>query len=421
MRDLARRVAETWLEQRKQLEYPLLKESQASRVKSQAVSSRTPSTFPGQAAGFVLEIGVEELPASDLDSAISQLKVNAPGLLADLHLEHGTVTVLGTPRRLAVLVDSLAPRQPDRSDLVKGPSADRAFGADGAPTPAAIGFARSKGVQPKDLEVRELVGGRYVVATVNQAGRPTSEVLIESLPGLVAGIKFDKSMRWLPGSLAAGNGGAVTFSRPIRWLVALLGESILPFEYAGLTAGRTSRGLRPHNSPEIEIPGADKYLKIIRKNGILLDFEERKALIEAGSRELAASVKGQIILPPELLAEVASLVEKPAPFLGNFEKEFISLPGDVLISVMKKHQRYFPIERPIPGTEGAATQGKHPTLLPYFVAVRNGDSVGLDLVRQGNEHVIRARFADANFFVGEDLKHKLEDFRPRLGTLMFQI
>ncbi len=263
-------------------------------------------------------------------------------------------------------------------------------------------------------------GGRYVVAVVKQAGRSTSEVLLEALPVLLAGIKFDKSMRWLPASRAEDKAANIAFSRPIRWLVALLGETIIPFEYAGLAAGRTTRGLRPYNSPEIEIPDAAKYLKIIRKNDIVLDVEERKALIEAGAKELATSVKGQVIMPPELLAEVANLVEHPMPFLGSFGEEFLSLPKDVLISVMKKHQRYFPVERQKVEGTGGKREVQPPTLLPYFVVVRNGDSQGLDLVRQGNEHVVRARFADANFFVREDLKHKLEDFRPRLGTLMFQ-
>ena len=402
MRDLARRVAETWLEQRKEQEYPLLKGDQESG--NQVIRQKPDYPIPNHPGDFLLEIGVEELPASDLDSAIEQLKVNVPKLLDDLHLEHGAVSVSGTPRRLAVMVDSLATRQPDRADLVKGPPAERAFDKDGKPTPASIGFARKNGLEPSALEVREMDGGKYVVAVVKQVGRPTPEVLTGSLSGLVAGIKFDKSMRW--------NASGVAFSRPLRWLVALLGASVIPFEYAGLTAGRTTRGLRPYNSPEIEIPGAEKYFEIIRKKGIVLDVEERKALIEAGVRELAASVKGEAIMPPELLAEVANLVEKPMPLLGGFEKEFLALPEDVLISVMKKHQRYFPIRR-----AGATHESP---LLPNFIVVRNGDEQGLDLVRQGNEHVVRARFTDANFFVREDLKHKLEDFRPRLGTLMFQ-
>ncbi len=249
---------------------------------------------------------------------------------------------------------------------------------------------------------------------VKQAGRPAAQVLIESLPGLVASLKFDKSMRWLPGS-------DVAFSRPLRWFVALLGEMLIPFEYAGLTAGRTTRGLRPYNSPEINIPSADRYFDIIKQNGIILEVEERRALIAEGVRSLAASVGGEALLPDDLLVEVANLVEMPTPILGSFEKEFLALPEDVLISVMKKHQRYFPIIRaPVPGAPVSRDTGTRDRLLPNFVIVRNGDGQGIDLVRQGNEHVVRARFADANFFVHADLKHKLEDFRPRLGTLVFQ-
>ena len=315
-----------------------------------------------------LEIGVEELPASDLDSALDQLRTTFPKFLDDLHLEHGTVTISGTPRRLVVMAGSLSPRQLDRADLVKGPPAERAFDKDGKPTPASIGFARKNGLEPSDLEVREMDGGRYVVAVVKQTGRPTPEVLTESLPGLVAGIKFDKSMRW--------NASGVAFSRPLRWLVALLGESVIPFEYAGLTAGRTTRGLRPYNSPEIEIPDADKYFEIIKENGIVLDVEERKAMIPEGVKELAASVNGEAILPPELLAEVANLVEKPMPFLGGFGKEFLALPKDVLISVMKKHQRYFPIERQMATGRETQSDGDPSKLLPFFVVVRNGDLEG---------------------------------------------
>ncbi|KAF0109243.1 MAG: glycyl-tRNA synthetase [Anaerolineaceae bacterium] len=413
MRTMARKVAETYLEKRKELEYPLLKESGEQRIEN-SKSGQPNYALVSTPCSLLLEIGVEELPVSDLDSALEQLKVSVPKLLADLHLDHGPVSVSGTPRRLAVFVESLAPRQPDRQDLVKGPPADKAFvgqisnlstpavvGQIGnlTYTPAAIGFAKKNGVPVESLEVREQDGGKYVFAVVKQAGRPAAEVLAESLPGLAAGIKFDKSMRW--------NASGVAFSRPIRWFVALLGENVVPFEYAGLRSGNVTRGLRPYNSPEIVIPSAEEYFEIVKKNGIVLDVEERKALVAEGVKKLAASVKGEAILPPELLAEVANLVENPMPLVAGFDPKFLSLPRDVLVSVMKKHQRYFPIEK----------NGK---LLSHFVVVRNGDEQGLDLVRQGNEHVIAARFADADFFVSEDLKHKLEDFRPRLGTLMFQ-
>jgi len=410
MREMACRVAERYLEQRKELEYPLLKE--VREQKTENIQSVLPDySLISTPKSLLLEIGVEELPAGDLDSAIAQLKGSVPRWLdEELHLEHGPISVSGSPRRLAVMVESLAPHQPDRENLVKGPPAERAFGPDGVPTPAAIGFAKGKGVTPKDLEIREIDGGRYVFAVVKQAGRPAAQVLAESLPGLVAGIKFDKSMRW--------NDSGVSFSRPLRWFVALFGQTVIPFEYAGLIAGRTTRGLRPYDSPQILIPSAEKYFEIIRKNGIVLDVEERKALITQGVRSLAASVGGEAILPDELLREVANLVEMPTPLLGSFEKEFLALPEDVLISVMKKHQRYFPI-RSVGAKQGAPKEYASP-LLPNFVIVRNGDEQRIDLVRQGNEHVVRARFTDANFFVREDLKRKLEDFRPRLDTLIFQ-
>jgi glycyl-tRNA synthetase len=416
MRGLARRVAETWLEQRKALEYPLLKETGTQASGTQDLKKNPDYPFPDHPSPFLLEIGVEELPAGDLDAALAQLTERLPAWLEELRLEHGAVTVSGTPRRLAVFVKALAPHQPDREEAVKGPPAERAFGPDGVPTPAAIGFAKGRGVNPRDLVAREVDGGRYVFAVVKQAGRPAAEVLAETLPGLVAGIKFDKSMRWLPSSPETGSTGGVAFSRPIRWLVALLGEAVVPFEYAGLRSGRVTRGLRPYGSLEIEIPSAQKYFSVIKKNGIVLDVEERKALIEAGVKQLAESVKGEALLPPELLAEVVNLVEKPTPLLGSFDKQFLALPQEVLISVMKKHQRYFPIMSPSPTGRGLRGEG----LLPNFVVVRNGDDKHLDLVRQGNEHVVGARFADADFFVREDLKHKLEDFRPRLATLTFQ-
>lgn len=405
IRGMARRVAEAYLVQRKELEYPLIKEG-TGKESQKAVSPKMGSVSAGSQS-FLLEIGVEELPAADLDSALAQLRTRVPALLADLHLEHGDVRVSGTPRRLVVSIAELAGHQPDIEEEVKGPPAERAFDPAGNPTKAAEGFARGKGVDVKDLQVQEVDGGRYVVARVRQAGRPTPEVLLEVLPGLVAGIKFEKSMRWLPSSETAGKDNSVTFSRPLRWLVALLGDMVIPFAYAGLVAGNLSLGLRPYGSPQIVIASAQAYTQAMQQNGILLEVEERKRLIEAEAKKLAASVGGEVLITPELLAEVANLVEKPLPFLGGFESEYLALPKEVLISVMKKHQRYFPVE-------------KDDKLLPYFVVVRNGDEQGLELVRSGNEHVVRARFADANFFVREDLKHTLDDFRSKLASLIFQ-
>ncbi|MBI2330822.1 MAG: glycine--tRNA ligase subunit beta, partial [Chloroflexi bacterium] len=267
-------------------------------------------------------------------------------------------------------------------------------------TPAAIGFAKKNGIDPAALEVREEGGGKYVFAVVKQKGRPTPEVLAEALPKLVADIKFEKSMRW--------NDSGVAFSRPIRWYVALLGDMVIPFEYAGVTSGNLSRGLRPYDSPEIKIASADKYFEAIREAGIILDKEERKASIMAQVNEAAHLVGGEAIIEDGLLNEVTNLIEMPTAVMGGFNSEFLSLPKDVLISVMKKHQRYFPI-----------SNLQSPNLLPHFIAIRNGDDIGIDTVREGNEHVLGARFADANFFVREDVKLKLEEYRPRLSSLTF--
>jgi glycyl-tRNA synthetase len=403
MRELARRVGETYLEQRKASEYPLLKEKGDQRLETtrSVEAPHYPSVSSPQS--LLLEIGTEELPAADVDTALTQLRERVPSLLKELSLDHGPVKIDGTPRRLVVSIDSLSPRQPDREDLVKGPPADKAFDKSGIALPAAMGFAKKNGVNTKDLVIREdaSAGGKYVYAIVKQKGRPTPEVLAETLPKLVESIKFEKSMRW--------NESGVGFSRPIRWLVALLGDEVIPFEYAGVASGNATRGLRPYDSPEIKIPSADRYFEVIHEAGILLDKEERKASILEQVEQAAALVGGEAMIEDGLLNEVANLVEMPTAVMGGFDKEFLQLPKDVLITVMKKHQRYFPI-----------SNLKSSNLLPNFIAIRNGDDIGIDLVRQGNEHVLGARFADANFFVREDLKQPLEAYRPKLSTMIFQ-
>ncbi len=408
MRALAKAVAEGYEAQRKQAEYPLLKTVDRGPKTVPAV----PSTVHGPSS-FLLEIGVEELPASDVDAAHAYLLTRIPTFLDELHLDHKGVRIFTTPRRIVVSIDSLSPHQPDREDLVKGPPADKAFDKNGVATPAAQGFAKKNNVNVEDLVVREENGGKYVFALVRQKGRPAPEVLAEALPKLIAEIKFEKSMKW--------NDSGVFFSRPIRWLVALLGYMVIPFECAGVVSGNISRGLRPYDSPEIQIPSAEKYFDVIREAGIILDKEERKASIVEQVRQAAALVGGEAIIEEDLLTEVANLIEMPTAVMGGFDEEFLQLPREVLISVMKKHQRYFPVvpsprlRHPSPSGRGDGGEG----LLPHFIAIRNGDDIGIDIVREGNEHVLGARFADANFFVREDLKHKLEDFRPKLAGLMF--
>jgi glycyl-tRNA synthetase len=404
MRDLSRRVAEAYLESRQRLEYPWLDDDGAD--KRQAAVGRnekkTPSLahLPDGPQPFLFEIGVEELPHADLTGAIAQLKSRVPVLLEELRLAHGPVQVYGTPRRLTVFVEDLSPLQADLEQVIKGPPAGRAFGPDGAPTQAAEGFARSKGVQVRELQVVEMDGGSYVAAVVRQKGRSTVEVLSETLPGLVASIRFDKSMRW--------NESNIAFSRPIRWYLALYAGQVVPFAYAGVEVGAATRGLR-HQEPEEFTPESPSaYFQALKDQGILIDIEERRMSIKRQVRSLAESVSGEIAEDPALLEEVTNLVEAPVALIGSFDPSHLELPREVLISVMKKHQRYFPVQ-------------KNRKLLPYFITVCNGEKEGMELVREGNEHVIRARFADAAFFIREDVKKPLEAYLEKLKTLTFQV
>ncbi|HID64468.1 MAG TPA: glycine--tRNA ligase subunit beta, partial [Anaerolineae bacterium] len=405
MRDLARQVAQAYVTQREEMGFPGLKRSWVVKDAARQREERKREEGSERAEGpqsLLLEVGTEELPAGDLTSAIEQLKEQTLKLLDEARLKHGEVRVKGTPRRLAVYVEGLAPKQQDREELVKGPPAKVAYDAEGKPTKAALGFARGQGIGVDDLEVREIDGGQYVVATKVEEGRLTTEVLAGLLPQLIASLRFNMTMRW--------NESGVAFSRPIRWLVALLGDMVIPFEYAGVQSGCTSRGLRPLGSPELVIKNAGDYFEVMAANSIIVDASERGTSIEQQINRLAAEVGGRIPADPALLEEVTNLVEQPTAVGGTFEEEYLALPRDVLITVMKKHQRYFPV-----------VSDSEPTdLLPYFVAVRNGDDQHLDIVRRGYEEVLRARYADADFFYKADTSKKLEDFLPRLDTLTFQ-
>ncbi len=401
MRDLARRISDAYLEQRQRLEYPWM-DHQA--IKGRVILNGTLPKPPAPAApaSFLLEIGSEELPAADLDSLLEQLRERVPALLEELRLVHSDIHVNGTPRRLVVFVSDLAVRQPDRQQVFKGPPADRAFDTLGQPTKAAEGFARSRGLPVSDLQVQEIDGGRYLAAVVQQKGRLVTEVLAEALPGLIAALKVDKAMRW--------NRTNVAFSRPIRWLLALYGADIIPFEYAGLVSGRTTRGVRFSDPEEFAVKNPADYFQRLEAQGIILDVPMRQQAILEQVKALASQVGGQIGDEPALLAEVTNLVEAPLALRGSFEESHLKLPREVLVSVMKKHQRYFPVSR----------AGE---LLPYFITVSNRDKnapADLELVVEGNEHVIRARFADADFFVKEDMKANIESFVARLSTLTFQ-
>jgi len=405
MRDLSRQVAAAFLEQRSQAGFPLGRAEPAAAPQQPA----GPTPPPADAAGpLVLEIGVEELPAQDVTAAVEQLEHAVPELLGRLRLEHGAVRIAGTPRRLVAMIEAVAARQRDEEVVVKGPPARAAFDAAGQPTKAAQGFARGQGVAVADLQVREAEGGRYVFAVRRIPGRPAAEVLADGLPDLIGGISFARTMRWLPADPADGAGSSVSFSRPIRWLVCLLGDQVLPFACAAVASGRISRGLRPAGSPEISIGSAAEYPGALAAHGLIVDLAERQAAIRQQIEQLAAEAGGSVPDDPALLGEVTNLVEQPTALRGDFDPAYLALPEPVLVTVMKKHQRYFPILGP---------RGR---LLPHFIAVRNGGREHLDGVRRGNESVLRARFADAAYFFKADSAQPLEGFLPRLDTLLFQ-
>ncbi|MBM4431311.1 MAG: glycine--tRNA ligase subunit beta, partial [Chloroflexi bacterium] len=396
MRELSREVAKSYLTQREEMGFPWLK---GATQTAQPLTTLDTPRFSEGLASFLLEIGTEELPAHELDAALEQLREQMPRLLEANRLAFQDMRVCGTPRRLCVFVSGLAPAQPDIERVVKGPPAEMAVDRDGQPTKAALGFAKAQGVNVGDLQKREFEGKNYLVAIRLERGRPAGEVLSGCLSDLLASLRFAKAMRW--------NSSGMAFSRPVRWIVALLDTEIVPFEYAGVLSGRVTRGLRPAGSPDIELPRADLYFETMQSHSIVVDVQERQQRIAAEAAALAASIGGCIPEDTALLQEVANLVEWPAPLLGKFGEEYLQLPQEVLIAAMKKHQRYFPVV-------------KDGRLLPYFVVVANGSFAHLNWVRHGNEEVLRARYADAAFFYRADTSKKLEDFLPRLHTLTFQ-
>ncbi len=419
MRGLSLRVAEAYVEQRQRLEFPWLGNQElvpSDKESGKTVIRETPSHLSLVPSHLLVEIGTEELPHTDVEGALAQLRERVPAMLEELRLAHGEVKIYGTPRRLVAYVEDLAPTQANLEEIVKGPPANRAFDPDGTPTRAAQGFARSKGVAAEDLVVKEIDGGEYVTAVVRQKGMPAHEVLPDALNELIANIHCRKSMRW--------NHTNVAFSRPIRWLLALHGETIIPFEFAGLQASNLTRGLRFLEPEEITVQNPANYFAALEEQGIILDQAERKAAIQRQINALAAEVEGEIPPAPALLTEVTHLVESPTALRGEFDPAHLALPREVLTSVMKKHQRYFPVQA-LPSPRGRGDGGEV-GLLPYYITVANkppreNAAEAYQPITQGNGDVIRARFTDAAYFVRVDTQKTLEEYVPDLDLLTFQV
>ena len=345
---------------------------------------------------LLLEIGTEEIPAHAMPGMLKELGENAKKALKELRLAHGAVRTLGTPRRLALVVEGLAEKQEDVAEEKRGPSVQVAFDAAGKPTKAAEGFARGQGIKAQDLVVRD----GYVYALVEEAGESAEKVLAKMLPELISGLPLPNSMRW--GDLD------FRFIRPLRWLVALYGDRIVPFELACVKSGNTSRGHRFLGTGDFTIEDAAHYEEACEKAFIIVDPARRKALIEEGLVEAAKAHGGTAEITPNLLEEVLYLVEYPTALAGSFEDKYLALPPDAVITPMRDHQRYFPVK---------SADGK---LLPLFLTVRNGGKEYLETVQHGNERVLRARLADAQFFFDEDRKKSLAEHLEKLKTVVFQ-
>lgn len=345
---------------------------------------------------LLLEIGTEEVPAHVMPHLLTDLKRLAGDLLAEHRLAYESLRTIGTPRRSALLVTGLAERQEDVSTETRGPSVAIAFDAEGNPTKAGAGFARGQGIDPADLIQRD----GYVYASVHEKGAETATLLAELLPELIRAIPLPNSMRW--GDLD------FRFIRPIRWIVALYGTEVVPFTLANVTSGNTSRGHRTLAPAEFIIASPADYEAACEKAFIIVDPERRRAMITEQITETAKACGGTAEITPDLLEEVLYLVEYPTALSGAFEEKYLALPAETVITPMRDHQRYFPVK---------AADG---SLLPVFITVRNGGREHLDVVAHGNERVLRARLADAQFFFDEDRKKSLSEHREKLKTVVFQ-
>ncbi|MHB8125617.1 MAG: glycine--tRNA ligase subunit beta [Desulfitobacteriaceae bacterium] len=351
------------------------------------------------AKDFLLEIGTEEIPAKFTPGALRQLEEQTKSRLAELRVGFTGLATYATPRRLAVMVSGLLEKQEDLKAEIKGPAVKAAYDSGGAPTKAVLGFAKGQGVKVDDLFVQELNGVPYVFARKSEAGQETSVLLPQLCLDLITSLHFPKPMRW--GSLD------FRFARPIRWLLALYGQDVVPFKFVGLESGRTSQGHRTLTSEPLCLENAGEYVESLRRAYVLVDPAERSSRIWQQIQTLARDVGAQVFEDQDLLSEITHLVEYPTALLGEIASKYMHLPEPVLTTPMREHQRYFPVHQ---------NEGK---LLPYFITVRNGDATALEKVKAGNEKVLKARLEDADFYYREDQKVKLADLVPKLGKIVY--
>lgn len=352
------------------------------------------------AKDLLLEIGTEEIPASEMTAALPQLEAGAGSKLKEARLDFKRLKTMGTPRRTVLYVEGLSEEQAATEEEVRGPAAQIAFSDDGKPTPAAAGFAASHGLKAADLITKETPQGKYVFAVKKIEPKKAEEILPDLLKDLILSLNYPKAMRW--------GDRDIRFARPIRWLLVLFGDRILRVELDGVHSSKTTFGHRTDNNKPVAINAAADYAGELKKHNVIVDQEKRREMIVDEVNKSAKTVKGVPAINPAVLAEVVYLVEAPHAVAGAFEPAYLDLPSCVTVTAMESHQRYFPVEN-----------GKG-ELMPAFVVVHNGSKSFDDLIRTGHERVLRARLADALFFFNEDRKKKLVDRVDDLKGVIFQ-
>lgn len=353
------------------------------------------------ARNLLFEIGVEEIPARFMEGSINGLVNAAKKSLKEARLDFENVRGMGTPRRLTLFVDGLAESQGDLKEELKGPAKKAAYDSEGNPTKALQGFLRSKGLTEEDITIKEIKGGEYIFATKEEKGEAAAKVLPELLVNMVLSLKFPKPMRWSDHELR--------FIRPIHWMVALFGSEILPVKIVDVVAGNVTRSHRFYGAGDVTIESPESYVDQLRENYVMVDPAERRAVIKEQITALEKEHNVVVEKDEELLDEVVYLLEYPTALMGSFDEKYLRLPKEVIITPMKEHQRYFPV---------MDAKGE---LLPHFVTVRNGLPRNIEIVTAGNEKVLRARLADAEFFYDEDLKIDLGSNVERLKPIVFHI
>ena len=348
---------------------------------------------------LLLEIGVEELPSRFGQTTLDQIENNLSKLLKEERVNFDNIDKYATPRRLTFVIKNLADKASDLEEEVKGPAKKIAVDEEGNFTKPALGFMKSKGLDPENVYFKQVGNAEYLFGTIKQSGKETAEILKNIIPTAIKNVTVPKAMRW--------GGKNMRFSRPIRWMVALLNDNVLDVNLEGIKASNVTKGHRFLGEREFEVNSVEDYFEKLEKNYIILDQHKRKSMIKEQAIEVANSLGGEVELDDDLLEEITFLVEYPTAFYGEFEEDYVKLPKEVVTTPMKEHQRYFPVSK----------DGK---LLPYFIAVRNGDSHRIDIVKAGNEKVLKARLADALFFYKEDTKKPLESFVDKLQTVVFQ-